>query len=84
MIKSTTSHIPLLEDSKLRMYRAYEVHAPPSQRVVALGAELLHWRSLYLSIMMDHLSLDTQSQNLHELGEAGFYASSSQRLQPLQ
>ena len=68
----------------MRMYRGGEVHAPPSRRVVALDAELLHWRSLYLITAMDHLSLDTQSQKLLELGEAGLYASSSQRLQPLQ
>ena len=66
------------------MYRGGEVHAPPSRRVVALDAELLHWRSLYLITAMDHLSLDTQSQNLLKLGEAGFDASSSQRPQPLQ
>ena len=32
---------------------------------------------------MDHFSLDTRSQKLLELGEAGFYASSSQRPKPL-
>ena len=32
---------------------------------------------------MDHLFLDTRSQKLLELGEAGFYASSSQRPKPL-
>ena len=67
----------------MRMYRGGEVHAPPSRRVVALDAELLHWRSLYLSTATVHLSLDTQSQKSLEPGEAGFYASSSQRPQPL-
>ena len=67
----------------LKTYRVGEVHVPPSQIVAALDAELLHWRSLYLITAMDHLSLDTQSQRLHELGEAGFYASSNQMLQPL-
>ena len=68
----------------MRLYRGGEVHAPLSRRVVALDTELLHWRSLYLSTAMDHLFLDTQSQKSLEPGEAGFYASSSQRLQPLQ
>ena len=67
----------------LKMYRVGEVHVPPSQIVAALDAELLCWRSICPSTATDHLLLDTQSQRLHELGEAEFYALSNQRLQPL-
>ena len=58
-------------------------HVPSSRKVAALDEELLRWRFLFLSIAMDHLFLDTQSQKLLEPGEAGFYTSSNQRPQPL-
>ena len=65
------------------MCREDEARVPSSRTVAALDVELLRWRSLFPSIAMDHFSLDTRSQKLLELGEAGFYASSSQRPQPL-
>ena len=65
------------------MFRVGEAHDPPSRTVVVLDAELLRWRSLFSNNVMDHFFLDTQSQNLLEPGEAGFYVSSSQRPQPL-
>ena len=67
----------------LKTYRVGEVHVPPSQIVAALDADLLHWRSLCPSTATDHLLLDTQSQKVHEPGEARFYTSSNQMLQPL-
>ena len=81
--KSTTYHLPPLEDLILRMCWEGEEHVPPSRKVAAVDVELLCWRSLFPSTAMDHFFLDTQSQNLHELWEAGFYTSSSQRPQPL-
>ena len=81
--KSTTYHLPPLEDSILKMCREDEARVPSFWTVAALDVELLRWRSLFPSIAMDHFSLDTRSQKLIELGEAGFYASSSQRPQPL-
>ena len=67
----------------LKMYRVGEAHVPPSRIVAVPDVELLHWRSPCSNTAMDRLFIDTQSQRLHELGEAGFYASSNKMLQPL-
>ena len=66
----------------LKMYQVGEEHAPPSQIVAIPDTELHRWRSPCPSTATDYLLLDTRSQKLLELGEAGFYASSSHRLQP--
>ena len=81
--KSTTLYIPVSKDWTPKRYQLGEVHNLPSRVVTVLDAELLHWRSPCSSTATYHLLLDTQSQKCHELGEAGFYASSSQKPQPL-
>ena len=67
----------------LKKYQVDEVHDLLSRVVVVLDEELLHWRFAWSSTVTYHLFLDTQSQMFHGLGEAGFYASSNQILQPL-